>query len=178
MNNSDCSTPEIHRLAAELYADKRLYLLRIARRNAATETDAEEAVQDAFLAFVSQYDLESGAPPLAWVTLATKRRCWRLRDAAHLDRRVVALPETRHEEPSGLIERRPSDLVPLPERIADRDEAGTLIRRLKPDERTALLLKAAGYSYEEIGLHRGWTHTKVNRCIYEGRQTLRSAVAS
>jgi DNA-directed RNA polymerase specialized sigma24 family protein len=44
---------------------------------------------------------------------------------------------------------------------------------LKPDQRIALLLHAAGYSYAEISELRGWTHTKVNRSLAEGRAALR-----
>jgi hypothetical protein len=47
--------------------------------------------------------------------------------------------------------------------------------RLKPDQRMALLLAAAGYSYREIGQRRGWTYTKVNRCVNEGRAALRAS---
>ncbi len=32
------------------------------------------------------------------------------------------------------------------------------------------MLKAQGYSYDEISAHLGWTYTKVNRCITEGRR--------
>jgi DNA-directed RNA polymerase specialized sigma24 family protein len=31
---------------------------------------------------------------------------------------------------------------------------------------------AAGFTYKEIGQIRGWTHSKVNPCVYEGRQAL------
>jgi DNA-directed RNA polymerase specialized sigma24 family protein len=44
---------------------------------------------------------------------------------------------------------------------------------LKPDQRTALILQAAGYSYAEIGAGCAWSHTKVNRCVSEGRAALR-----
>ena len=44
---------------------------------------------------------------------------------------------------------------------------------LKPDQRTALILLGLGCSYAEIGALRGWTYTKVNRCISEGRAALR-----
>jgi hypothetical protein len=50
--------------------------------------------------------------------------------------------------------------------------------RLKPDERTALLLKAEGYSYREISERQGWTYTKVNRAISEGRQRFLRVFAS
>ena len=58
----------------------------------------------------------------------------------------------------------------LDERIRDQ------IRQLKPDERTALGLLGLGYSYEEICSLRGWSYTKVNRCVSEGRARLREAV--
>jgi RNA polymerase sigma factor (sigma-70 family) len=177
MYHSQSTTAEVRDIAAELYADRYRYLLNIARRNAASEADAEEATQDGFEFFLADYDPAAGAPALPWLTLVIKRRCWRLRDNAHLDRRVAALPQSTHEEPSGLIERRPSDPRPLPERIADRDDARRRVRGLKPDERTALLLKAAGYSYEEIGARRGWSYTKVNRSITEGRARLRERAA-
>ena len=44
------------------------------------------------------------------------------------------------------------------------------MRRLKRDEARALMLKAEGLSYVEIGERLGWTYTKVNRCITEGRR--------
>jgi DNA-directed RNA polymerase specialized sigma24 family protein len=168
---------EVQGLADRLYRERRRYLLRIAVRNAASEADAEEAVQDAFLAFVCEYDPGSGAPPLAWVTLATKRRCWRLRDAAHLDRRVFALPQSGHEEPTGVIDRRPADPTPLCERHAERAEARARLAELKPDERRTLGLIAAGYSYHEVGQITAWSYTKVNRCASEGRAALAQVAA-
>ena len=53
------------------------------------------------------------------------------------------------------------------ERLRQGAEA---LGRLKPQEVRALLLKAEGYSYEEICSITGWTYTKVNRCLTEGRR--------
>lgn len=170
-------TDEVRRLAAGIYETSHADLLRIARRNAASAADAEDAVQEAFACFLRDYDPDSGAAPLAWLTLVAKRRCWRLRDAAHLERRIGPDPEGEHEEPTALIERVPGESRPVAERLADRDEARHHLRRLKPDQRTALGMLAAGCTYEEVGRARGWTHTKVNRCIYEGRRALRGGVA-
>jgi RNA polymerase sigma factor (sigma-70 family) len=177
MHHQESSSEEVRRLAAELHADKYRYLLSIARRNAASDADAEEATQDAFTYFLADYDPAGGAHPLAWLTTTVKRRAWRLRDNAHLDRRVASLPESRHEEPTGLIERRPTNSPPTAERVTERDEAHRRLARLKGDERTALVLKAAGYTYEEIGERRGWSFTKTNRCLVEGRAALRREVA-
>ena len=76
-----------------------------------------------------------------------------------------------------MIESIPSSAPDLEQRIADRDAARRRLATLKPDERIALVLFAAGFSYREIGAGKGWTHTKVNRCIAEGRAALRTGVA-
>ncbi|HTR74556.1 MAG TPA: sigma factor [Solirubrobacterales bacterium] len=166
-------TREVRELAARIYEDRYAYLLRIARRNAATRGDAEEALQEAFAYFIAGYDPDSGAPPLAWITTTMKRRCWRLRDGAHLERRLVSGAGAEHQEPTGAIEGAASEARPLAERVAECDEARRHLRRLRPDQRTALGMLAAGCSYREIGQVRDWTATKVNRCVYEGRRALR-----
>src|ERR671938_1020845 len=58
------------------------------------------------------------------------------------------------------------DQVAGGERVERSVEA---LRALKPDEAKALMLKAEGLSYDEIGRRFGWTYTKVNRSITEGR---------
>jgi len=50
------------------------------------------------------------------------------------------------------------------ERIARFDRAtraAEALGRLKPQERTALVLKAEGHSYAEIADRTGWTYTNV-----------------
>lgn len=163
----------VRQLAAELCAERRNYLLAIARRNAASEADAEEALQEAFAAFIAHFDPERGAPPLAWLTLTLKRECWRRRRQAHLEHRVGQEAERGGAEVGSVIELIPSPGLELEERVVEREEAHRRLARLKPDERGALGLQAAGYSYREIGERRGWTYTKVNRCIAEGRAALR-----
>src|SRR5918911_671438 len=61
---------------------------------------------------------------------------------------------------------------PVDELLAGRERvrrSAEALRRLKPDEAKALMLKAQGLSYAEIGESLEWTYTKVNRCITEGR---------
>ena len=55
------------------------------------------------------------------------------------------------------------------ERLLQGAEA---LRQLKPQEIRALVLKAQGYSYREMCEITGWSYTKVNRCLTEGRQAL------
>ena len=44
--------------------------------------------------------------------------------------------------------------------------------------RAALVLQAAGRTYAEIEAETGWTHTKVNRALTEGRAGFRARVAA
>jgi hypothetical protein len=52
------------------------------------------------------------------------------------------------------------------------------LAQLKPQEIRALQLRAEGYSYREICQLTGWTYTKVNRCLTEGRRALARRLAS
>jgi hypothetical protein len=54
------------------------------------------------------------------------------------------------------------------DRVARSAEA---LHGLKPQEVRALWLKALGHSYEQICEVTGWTYTKVNRCLAEGRKS-------
>jgi RNA polymerase sigma factor (sigma-70 family) len=167
---------QVKSLAAELYAEQYSQLLAIARKNAVTGAEAEEALQDAFAQFIAHFDPDGGAPPIAWLILTLKRACWGKRKQLHLDRHVCPEASSEADGPFCVVEQFAaslSDTESSIERAEDLLEAQQRLASLKPDERTALLLLAFGYSYKEIGQLRGWTYTKVNRCISEGRAALR-----
>ena len=67
--------------------------------------------------------------------------------------------------------RSPQEAAELREEVREVHEG---LSQLKPQERRALSLLALGFSYREIGEITGWTHTKINRCIAEGRAALRA----
>ena len=54
------------------------------------------------------------------------------------------------------------------------DRSREALAKLKPQELKALTQLAEGYSYAEIAGLNGWTRTKVNRCLAEGRARFRS----
>jgi RNA polymerase sigma factor (sigma-70 family) len=146
-----------------------------ARRHAASPEDAEDALQTVFLRFLERY--RGDCDPLAWLHTAVKREAWALRRKS-FRRREASLDSPREDLEDGpaRVESLPSESpgpCELALRAADLAERERLVGELKPDERTALLLLGLGYSYEEIGRGRGWTYTKVNRCIAEGRAELR-----
>lgn len=155
----------VQAVADQLYRERYPHLLRIAIRNAVTEADAEESVNDAFAAFISAFDPSGGAPPLAWITLTMKRKCWEKHRRMYLDRHVG-----QEAERDSMIPSIPSRALELEERVVERDLARHRLADLKPDERDGLGLLAAGLSYREIAELRGWTYTKVNRCVSEGRR--------
>src|SRR4051794_32163614 len=70
------------------------------------------------------------------------------------------------------VERSVDEQVASSERVRRSAEA---LGALKPDEAKALIMKAHGLSYEEIGERNGWTYTKVNRAITEGRRRFMAA---
>jgi RNA polymerase sigma factor (sigma-70 family) len=169
----------IEALAERLYFAHRPRLLAIARRNSDGEEEAEEALQDAFIAFIEHFDPCSEAPPLAWLILTLKRRCWALyRERRRKFNRVD--PDCASQldvEPGelGASYRLAAELAEVTE------ETETLLGQLaalKRDERQALGLLALGYSYREICEITGWTYTKVNRCLVEGRTRLRQMAAT
>lgn len=155
-------------LAERLYTAHRRRLLAIARDNSEDREDAEEALQDALVLFIEHFDPAEEAPPLPWLTLTLKRRCW----AIYAQRR-------RRARPAGQVrmERVAAGPADLPQQLCEVAEQAARLRRdlaaLKPDERRALALLALGYTYREIGEICGWTHTKVNRSLAEGRARLR-----
>jgi DNA-directed RNA polymerase specialized sigma24 family protein len=171
------SDNEVRRLASGLYAEGRDYLLAIARANATGEADAEEALQEAFVSFIRHFDPGRGAPPLAWLTLTLKRECWGKRRRSHPDRHAGQETERGAGEIGSVLEAIPCPITGPEELAIRRDGARRRLGCLKPDQRTALILQAAGYSYHEIAAGLGWSYTKVNRSVNEGRLALRGTAA-
>ena len=178
MYSANGSRSEVRELAAQLYRQRYPYLLRIALSNADNEADAEEAVNEAFASFIRAFDPGGEAPPLAWLTLTLKRECWRKCRQAHHDLHLGQEAERGAQEFGSVIESIPSRSTGPEELVIGREDARVRLGALKPDQRTALGQLAAGYSYKEIVARRGWTYTKVNRCVSEGRAALRSTAST
>lgn len=137
---------------------------RTAARFSICAADAEDALQRASLTLLEK------APPhppdrlTAWMHVVTRREALALRRERE---RLLG-----GEVPSTLE----SHTLCPSERALRREDAVRRLRalaRLKPAERRALVLRGQGYSYAEISALTGWTRTKVNRCLVEGRARLR-----
>jgi DNA-directed RNA polymerase specialized sigma24 family protein len=136
---------------------------RTARRVSICADDADDALARATLILLEKAPPHPPSRLAAWMHLVTKREAL----AVRRDReRMLAVEVPDH----------PSD-APCPADLAERREwvqtRARALRRLKPDERRALVLKAEGFSYAEICELNGWTYTKTNRCLAEGRARLR-----
>ena len=164
------------KLLCELLARSEHLLRRQARKHAELPEDADDALQSAYVLFIERY--RGDWEPLAWLYTTVKREAWALRRKASR-RRVVSLdaPNGSTESQQPWVEGLATD-APDPEERALRyelvEERRRMLTALKADERRALGLLGAGLSYAEICEATGWTYTKVNRCLAEGRAALRS----
>jgi RNA polymerase sigma factor (sigma-70 family) len=151
-------------LVLELASRHAASMLGVARRYSLCADDAHDACQRALEILLRRADSldPEGAP--AWLRTVVKHEALAIRAAR---RRIVGPAEV---DLDGTEAR---ELVPAYERAADgerMDRSAEALARLKPQEVRALVLKAHGYSYKEIAEITGWTYTKVNRCLTEGRR--------
>lgn len=139
-------------------------LRRDSARHTRCPADADAAFSEACFRFLAYFqgsdDIDHA---LRWLRVAIKHAVRRHLEAQHRERPSADLEE--HVAFDSIATHPVDDL--------DRLEQLDLLAALKPAERIALLLFAAGYSYREIAELRDWTYTKVNRCIAEGRAALR-----
>jgi RNA polymerase sigma factor (sigma-70 family) len=139
-------------------------LLRVARQHSICHDDALDAYQRGLEIFVRRVATVDPATELAWLKVVIRHE-------------AIAIRRSRTESLTG-EEIDVDAFVPAPDRsVEDQIASGERVRRsaealraLKPDEAQALMMKAHGLSYEEIGKRNGWTYTKVNRAITEGRR--------
>lgn len=153
-------------------SEARAALRRQARRHSPGEAEAEEALQEASVDFLRSYDGPAGVDAVRWLNVAIKHRAW---EQGHKQRR--ARRRTAIEADDGYEIQLSAATVDPAERVVRTEEVERFMAammELKPDERTALLMFALGFSYRDICERRGWTYTKVNRCIAEGRAALRA----
>lgn len=168
-------TPERVEAALELIRRQERSLRWTARRVSLCEHDAEDAYQRAVEILITKAPACDPARLAAWMHTVTRREALALRRKR--DRLLGPPPPgsatEKREDP---LERLRCDGPGPAERAVRRERVAATARALaalKPQERRALGLRAEGFSYAEIMEITGWTYTKVNRCLAEGRATLR-----
>ena len=167
------------RVAVETYARNEAVLQRTARKYSLCADDAEDALQHGLEALLRQAPTDDPQELVKWMQTVVKYEAMAIRRdrertlagaAATSDKDAAAnwvtLLPTSSDGPAERAERR--------EAIARSREA---LQALKPQELRALTLLAEGYSYTEIGEITGYSQTKVNRCLAEGRERFRRMVS-
>jgi RNA polymerase sigma factor (sigma-70 family) len=140
-------------------------LLRTARRHSICVDDAQDAYQRSIEIFMAHAQrLDPGRAP-GWLHVVVKREAQAIREARQKLLLSSEMDLDGQECPS----------LPTPEeRLLSFDmvsRSAEALKRLKPNELRALWLRAQGHSYSEIAAMTGWSYSKVNRCMTEGRRS-------
>jgi RNA polymerase sigma factor (sigma-70 family) len=164
------------RAAVELVRNHDAALRSSARRFSICTDDAEDAYQRGIEILLSKAPTTDPRQLLPWARTVIKHEALAIRKGRE---RMLGRPPVadRVEESDDWIH-----LIPWqgsgPEERAEKreliDRSREALATLKPHELKALTQLAEGYSYTEIASLNGWTRTKVNRCLAEGRARFRS----
>jgi RNA polymerase sigma factor (sigma-70 family) len=140
-------------------------LLRTAYRNSLCDDDAHDAYQRSMEIFLRRVRTLDPRSAHKWIHVVVKHEAQELRRARSGSVSYEAIDFDLHVA---------SDVSTPEERALAKDRtkrAAEALRRLKPQERRAMGLKAFGHSYDEIAKATGYSGTKVNRCLTEGRKS-------
>jgi RNA polymerase sigma factor (sigma-70 family) len=166
------------RAAVEIYARNETILRRTAHRFSLCADDVDDALQRGLEILLRKAPTDDPRELIKWMQTVVKHEALAIRRERE---RILAAPSERPA--TGATER--VDHLPArsdgPAERAERREAVARSREalqaLKPQELRALTLLAEGYSYVEIGEITGYSPTKINRCLAEGRERYRNLVA-
>ncbi len=156
----------IDEAALALLARHGSQILATARRYAATPEDAEDAYQRGLEILLTKAPTADEDDLVPWLKTVVKHEAFALR--RQRERHSPVTDDGQLGE-RGSPAAATHDQAERFERLRQGAEA---LGQLKPQEIRALLLKAEGYTYAEICDLTGWSYTKVNRCLTEGRRAL------
>jgi RNA polymerase sigma factor (sigma-70 family) len=167
------------RAAVETYARHEAALRRTARRYSLCADDADDALQRGLEILLRKAPTDDPRELIRWTQTVVKHEALAVRRDREriLSGPAAAAPEAGAEDWVALV---PAESDGPPER-AERREAiarsREALQALKPQELRALTLLAEGYSYAEIAEITGFSRTKINRCLAEGRERFRKLVS-
>lgn len=147
-------------------------MVSTARRYSAGPHDAEDAYQRAAEIVLARRPTGTEEELCRWVRTTVKHEALAIRrqqrrTAPAGDAAVVAAREPPGPDASERVER------------AERVRLGVqALSLLKPQELRCLVLRARGFSYREICEQTGFSYTKVNRCVTEGRRAFLDTVSN
>jgi len=154
----------VHRHADEL--------LRVAGTHSLCADDANDAYQRSLEHFLRKGRRLRGETADRWLFTVVKREAQAVRRARG---ELVSAAEMDLDRLEARHDASPEDRALAADAVARSAEA---LRSLKPQEVRALWLRAGGRSYAEIQQATGWSYTKVNRCLTEGRRAFLARCAA
>ena len=155
---------EIDAAALRLLARHGSQILATARRYAATPEDAEDACQRGLEILLTKAPSTSEEELIPWLKTVVKHEAFALRRQRERHSPVTDDGELRDRPAPTAVTHEQAERL---ERLRQGAEA---LGHLKAHEIRALVLKAEGFSYREICSMTGWSYTKVNRLLTEGRR--------
>ena len=151
----------------------RVQMLATARRYSTNSHDADDAYQRAAEILLTHSPTGTDDELCRWLRTTVKHEALAIRRQVE---RVAPAGEAQVlPEPRSARRETAHDEAERSERLSLGAQA---LGRLKPQEVRCLVLKAEGYSYQEICERTGYSYTKVNRCMREGRRAFLARVAS
>jgi len=168
------------RAAVETYVRHERALRRTARRYSLCADDADDALQRGLEILLRKAPSEDPRELIRWTQTVVKHEALAVRREREriLSGPAANKPEEGREDWVALL---PSDAVGPQEQVERREviaRSREALKSLKPQELRALSLLAQGYSYVEIGEITGYSRTKINRCLAEGRERFRRLISS
>ncbi|MEX2107930.1 MAG: sigma-70 family RNA polymerase sigma factor [Solirubrobacterales bacterium] len=166
------------RAAVEMVARHSGPLKQTARRYSLCTEDAEDAYQRAMEILLTKAPTDQLRDLIRWTHIVVKHEAMAIR--RNRERLLGNTPTTAESEGGDWMALIPASgdgpdvRVERREQIARSREA---LQTLKPAELRALTLLAEGYSYAEISSITGFSPTKVNRALAEGRERFRRMLA-
>jgi RNA polymerase sigma factor (sigma-70 family) len=166
------------RAAIETYSRHEAALRRTARRYSLCADDADDALQRGLEILLRKAPTDDPRELIRWTQTVVKHEALAVRRERE---RILGRPSGAGDPESGdWVALLPSEADGPVERAERRETVARsreALQALKPPELRALALLAEGYSYAEIGEMTGWSKTKVNRSLAEGRERFRSLIS-
>lgn len=165
------------RAAVEMIARYEGALRRTARRYSFDAEDADDAYQRALEIVLTKAPTTDLRELIRWTQTVTKHEALAVRRGRE---KLLGYQRGREgaEDPVALIPAAGDGPDRQVERREDVARSREALQALKPAELRALGLLAEGYSYVEIGERTGWSQTKINRLLAEGRARFRALVSN
>jgi RNA polymerase sigma factor (sigma-70 family) len=157
-------------VAVQLVSEGSAAFKATARRYSICSADADDAYQRGLEILITKAPTSQPSELKPWLHTVIKHEAL----AVRRQRERLLSPGGEIEPNTASAERGPEDGTAERERAT---QTAAALRELKRSEVQCLLLKALGYSYAEISQRTGFSWTKVNRSLTEGRRRFFDAFA-